>query len=144
LAAGTLAAQAIAMTACKRFLSLSLSALFVVAGCDTAPSCGSHPLPATPVAELGDAEARSLCGEFFVGACGTILDADDVTCTTCQPCAQAASVATIRAKCGAGITYAAVKQCIASGFDMSTCTGPERGGCMFDVADALCPTPPAP
>jgi len=47
--------------------------------------------------------------------------------------------ATIRTQCGDGITDADIQHCISSGFDMPICTGPERGGCMFDVGDMLCP-----
>ena len=134
------------MSVRQRILSscFTVWALVAVASCDTGPSCHSGPTPGTPVAELGDADAKFLCQQFFTAACGSILAADDVACTTCQPCAQATTVATIRGECGDGITTGGVQHCIGSGFDMPTCTGPERGGCMFDVADALCPTPLAP
>jgi hypothetical protein len=110
----------------------------------TALSCDDGPPPrpqTTPVADLTAGEAEALCAIFMAKACRAVLDANDPACTTCDPCA---SVATIRSECGGGITIGAVNHCIDSGFDMPTCTGPELGGCMFDVADVLCPLPPSP
>jgi hypothetical protein len=107
-----------------------------------AAACGSDPPAARPVAQLSDAEAQTLCQQFFTAACASILaGTNDPACTSCAPCTQAASLATIRSECGGGITDAAVRHCVSSQFDMPTCTGPELGGCMFDVADALCPLP---
>jgi hypothetical protein len=98
-----------------------------------------------PVAELSDTDAQTLCHQFFVAACDAGLRAKgDPACTACDPCTQAASLATIRNECGDGITDADVRHCVSSGFDMPTCTGPERGGCMFDVGDMLCPSVSAP
>jgi hypothetical protein len=109
-----------------------------------APACDSDPQPPPrPVAALSDGEAQTLCQEFFTAACASLLSGDPA-CSSCQPCTQAASLTTIRAECGSGITDAAVRHCISSQFDMPTCTGPERGGCMFDVADELCPLPSGP
>lgn len=108
-------------------------------------SCGSSSPAPVPVAALSDAEAQSLCQQFFTAACAAGKDAaTEPSCTGCDPCTQATSVATIRAVCGDGITDADVRHCVSSGFDMPTCTGPERGGCMFDVGDTLCPVTTAP
>jgi len=116
--------------------SLAMFLLLLLAG----PSCGSDSTPARPVAELPDAEARALCQQFFTAACDAGLRASgDPACTSCDPCTQTASLATIRSACGDGITDTAVRHCVSSKFDMPTCTGPERGGCMFDVGDMLCP-----
>jgi len=103
-------------------------------------SCGSDTTPARPVAGLSASESTTLCQEFFTAACAAdAASARQPSCSGCDPCAQAASLDTIRSKCGDGITDADVRHCISSRFDMPTCTGPERGGCMFDVGDALCP-----
>lgn len=102
-------------------------------------SCGGDSPAPRPVTALTDAEATSLCQQFFNAACAAGLGASaDPACAGCDPCTQTASLATIRTECGDGITDAAVRHCISSQFDMPTCTGPERGGCMFDVGDALC------
>ena len=118
---------------------LSLPFLLLLA----AAACDSDPPPAPrAVAQLSDAEAQALCQQFFAAACTSILaGTNDPACTGCNPCTQAESLATIRSICGGGITDAAVRHCVSSQFDMPTCTGPEHGGCMFDVADALCPLP---
>lgn len=119
-------------------LSLSLSLPFLLLL--TTAACDSDPPAPRAVAQLSDAEAQALCQQFFTAACASILGvSNDPACTTCDPCTQAASLATIRSECGDGITDAAVGHCISSQFDMPICTGPERGGCMFDVGDALCP-----
>jgi hypothetical protein len=119
-----------------RSLSI-LPLLFVLAG----PSCGSESQPPEPVTALSDSDAQALCQQFFVAACDAGLRAKgDPACTACDPCSQAASLATIRSKCGDGITDLAVRHCMSSHFDMSICTGSERGGCMFDVGDMLCPS----
>src|SRR6185436_19161511 len=101
-----------------------LPLLLVLAG----PSCGSDSQPPKPVADLSDTEAQALCHQFFTAACN---DADlglsnDPACAGCDPCTQTASLTTIRSECGDGITDAAVRHCVASGFDMPTCTGPDR------------------
>ncbi len=128
-----------AMTDLGRLLSI-LPLLLVLAG----PSCGSEMQPPEPVAALSDTQAQALCQQFFTAACddaGLGLS-NDPACTGCNPCTQTASLATIRTECGDGITELAVRHCMSSGFDMPTCTGPERGGCMFDVGDMLCPSAP--
>jgi hypothetical protein len=113
---------------------LSLSVLLVGA------SCGGGSSPPTPVASLSDSEATALCQQFFTEACAAGLGAKaEPACSGCDPCHQATSLATIRSTCGDGITDVAVRHCMSTHFDMPTCTGPERGGCMFDVGDALCP-----
>ena len=123
------------MTELRRSLSI-LPLLLVLAG----PSCGTESQPPEPVSALSDSDAQSLCQQFFVAACDAGLRAKgDPACTACDPCTQTASLATIRSECGDGITVLAVRHCMSSGFDMPTCTGPERGGCMFDVGDMLCP-----
>lgn len=115
--------------------------LLVLAG----SSCGNDSTPPKAVAALPDMEAQALCHQFFVAACDAGLRAKgDPACTACDPCTQAASPATIRSECGDGITDADVRHCVSSQFDMPTCTGPERGGCMFDVGDKLCPAVSAP
>jgi hypothetical protein len=113
--------------------------LFLAAGM-TALSCGGNPPPTTPVSDLPDSEAQALCESFFAAACTRILDVNDPACTTCEPCANAAVISRL---CGDGITVAAVRHCMDSGFHMPTCTG-ERGGCMFDVGDVSCPLPASP
>ena len=124
------------MTNLGRSLSMSLPILLLLAG----PSCGSDATSPKPVAEMSDTDAQALCQQFFTAACAAGLGASgDPACTGCDPCTQTASLATIRSKCGDGITDAAVRHCVSSQFDMPTCTGPERGGCMFDVGDMLCP-----
>ncbi len=124
------------MTNARRSFPVLLAFLFAFAG----TTCGSEPAAPRAIVDLSDAEAQALCQDFFTAACAAGLAATgDPACTSCQPCAQTASQTTIRAQCGDGITDAAVRHCIASGFDMPTCTGPERGGCMFDVGDMLCP-----
>lgn len=124
------------MTTVGRSLSRLLPTLaLLLAG----SSCGGDSPAPRPVTVLSDVEAQALCQQFFTGACAA-GDASAVpSCTGCDPCTQATSLATIRTQCGDGITDADVRHCISSGFDMPTCTGPERGGCMFDVGDMLCP-----
>lgn len=120
----------------RRSLSMFLP-LLLLAG----SACGGDSPAPTPVAELSDVQAQALCRQFFAAACAAGLAAKgDPACDGCDPCSQTASLATIRSTCGNGITDAAVQDCISSQFDMPTCTGPERGGCMFDVGDMLCPS----
>ena len=129
------------MTNLGRSLSRVLPFVLLLA----ASSCGSDSTSPRPVAALSDGEAQSLCQQFFTAACAAFLGSSgDPACTSCDPCTQTASLAAIRTECGDGITDAAVRHCISSQFDMPTCTGPERGGCMFDVGDALCPLTAAP
>jgi hypothetical protein len=127
----------------KRLTSLSFWVLFLAAGM-TALSCDDGPPPrppTTPVADLPASEAQALCESFFAAACTMILDPNDSACTTCDPCGNWAVIGRL---CGDGITVGAVRHCMDSGFDMPTCTGPERGGCMFDVADVSCTLPASP
>lgn len=106
----------------------------VVSACD-----GGSP-STTPIAELPDGEAVALCEEFITKACAAaVIPADDPACNTCDPCGQAMGLASLRAHCGEGITLGGVRACVDSGFDRPTCTGPQRGGCVFDVGDELCP-----
>jgi hypothetical protein len=124
------------MTNPKRKISMFLP-LLLLAG----SACGGDSPAPTPVAELSDAQAQALCQQFFTAACAAGLAAKgDPACDGCDPCTQATSPAAIRSACGDGITDSAVHDCISSQFDMPTCTGPERGGCMADVGDMLCPT----
>ena len=103
-------------------------------------SCGSGaPAAGTRVVDLGDQDAIALCREFITKACAKGSPTTEPACNGCDPCGQTASAATIRAKCAAPITVGNVRGCIDSSFDMPTCTGPQMGGCMFDVADELCP-----
>jgi len=127
------------MTNLRRSL-LMLFPLLLLAG----SSCGSDSQPPEPVSALSDAEAQALCQQFFTAACNDagLGLSNDPACTGCDPCTRTASLATIRTECGDGITELAVRHCMSSGFDMPTCTGPERGGCMFDVGDTLCPSAP--
>ena len=127
------------MTNLRRSLRM-LFPLLLLAG----SSCGSDSQPPEPVSALSDTNAQALCQQFFTAACNDagLGLSNDPACTGCAPCTQTASVATIRTECGDGITELAVLHCISSGFDMPTCTGPERGGCMFDVGDMLCPSAP--
>ena len=138
--AGTSPATPPGMTNLVPSLSI-LPLLLALAGL----SCESDSTPPKPVADLPDTEAQALCQQFFVAACNAGLSAKgDPACTACDPCTQDASLATIRSECGDGITDASVRHCVSSQFDMPTCTGPERGGCMFDVGDTLCPSVSAP
>jgi len=124
------------MTNLGRSLSMLLPLLLLASS-----ACGGDSAAPTPVAGLSDGEAQALCRQFFTAACTEGLAAQgDPACAGCDPCTQTASLATIRSACGDGITNTAVHDCISSRFDMPTCTGPERGGCMFDVGDMLCPS----
>jgi hypothetical protein len=118
------------MTSLRRFILVSA----VVLGA----SCGGSSTP-VEVAALSDAQAVSLCREFITKACRAGYPSNEPACTSCDPCGASTSASAIRAHCGDGITVDGVRACMDSGFDMPTCTGPERGGCMFDVADELCP-----
>src|SRR5689334_5623773 len=110
--AGTSPAAQLPMINPGRSLSI-LPLLFVLAG----PSCGSESQPPEPVTALSDSDAQALCQQFFVAACDAGLRAKgDPACTACDPCSQAASLATIRSKCGDGITDLAVRHCMSSHF----------------------------
>jgi hypothetical protein len=124
----------IVMTRLRRSFSAFVPLLLLVSS-----ACGGD--SPTPVAALSSGDAQALCRQFFTAACTAGLAAKgDRACNGCDPCTQSSSLATIRSACGDGITDASVHDCISSGFDMPTCTGPERGGCMFDVGDMLCPS----
>ena len=121
-------------------LKKSLLAVSLLGSAIFAPACGdSGPPPTTEVVQLSDDEARTLCREFISKACAAGVYGDGKPeCGDCHPCDQEASLASIRTECGEGITVGGVRSCIDSGFDMPTCTGAARGGCMFDVGDEIC------
>ena len=96
------------------------------------------------VASLADDEARDLCAEFFDAVCSGLPDIDACLEGCDDLCARAETPATLRSECPSPIEVGAVRECaeaVATEGEgaYEVCTGNGAGGCVFDVADLLCP-----
>jgi hypothetical protein len=96
------------------------------------------------VASLSDEETRELCTEFYDAVCAGLPDIDACLEGCADLCSKAEMPDTMRSECAAPITVGAVRECADAVRTQGEgayeiCAGGGMGGCVFDVADLLCP-----
>jgi len=96
------------------------------------------------VASLSDEETRDVCTAFFDATCAGMPSMDACMEGCADLCSKTEMPDAMRSECAAPITVGAVRECADAvrtqgETAFAVCTGSGMGGCVFDVADLLCP-----